>query len=159
MKKFRSILTGLGIILFLQSCGFDISSDPATIELPNTYGINVEGVFETPAFILNHEVNFSEISIQYTIRKNDAFSANVKIYLSDDQTADVIQNGDDEVLINESLGISESEKSGSISSSLLPTILNNKQPYFVIGAQNLSISPISSIYIDILIRYKGTFSL
>lgn len=159
MKSLYRIVSGLGVLFMLQSCGFDISSDPATIELPNTYGINVEAVFETPQFILDHDVTFSDISIQYTVRKNDAFAANVKIYLSDDQMADVIQNGDDEVLINESLSISESQKSGAIESSLLPQILNNKQPYFVIGAQNLSLSPVSSVYIDIMIRYKGTYSL
>lgn len=140
-------------------CGFDIFSGQRTIELPNTYGVNVEAVFETPAVILQHDVTFELIEIKYTVRKNDAFAANVKIYVSSDQYADAVQLPGDQEIFNVTLGINETEKAGVAGSSLLVDILNNKQPRFVIGAQNLSIAPMSSVFIDIDIRYKGTYSL
>jgi hypothetical protein len=143
----------------LYGCSFDLTSNDNTIELPNTYGVNVEAVFETPEFILNHQVKFEEITITYKIRKNDAFAANVKMYVSADQYADNIELPGDEDVINVSMGINENEKTGVATSPLLVSILNNKQPLFVIGAQNLSVSPISSVYIDLDVRYKGTYSL
>lgn len=157
MKKNVCLILLIGLLFSFTSCQFDLSSEPTTIELPNTYGINVEAVFETPAFILNHDVTFSEIIISYTVRKNDAFAANVKLYVSADQSADALQLPADQEIINVNLGISENEKSGVTSSTLLVDILNNKQPLFVIGAQNLSLSPLSSVYIDLDIRYKGTY--
>jgi hypothetical protein len=46
-----------------------------------------------------------------------------------------------------------------VSSALLVEILNNKQAQFVIGAQNLSVSPVSSVFIDLDVRYTGSYSL
>lgn len=159
MKKIKSfLLFGLAAISF-TSCGFDLSSNDNTIELPNTYGINVEAVFNTPDFILQHEVKFELIEIKYKVRKNDAFAAQVKIYVSAEQNADAVQMPGDQDVINVMLGVNETEKSGVVSSSLLIDILNSKQPSFVIGAQNLSVSPISSVFIDLDVRYTGTYSL
>lgn len=155
-----------GVVLFLAAlgfiisgCGFDLHSGDNTIELPNTYGVNVEAVFETPEIILNNKIQFELIEIKYKVRKNDAFAANVKIYVSADQYADGVQLPGDEDVINVMLGVNENEKSGVANSPLLVSILNNKQPKFVIGAQNLSVSPMSSVYIDLDVRYKGTYSL
>ena len=159
MKKIIYFFSLVTIAFGLNSCGFDLSSGNNTIELPNTYGVNVEAVFETPQFILDHDVTFEEITITYKVRKNDAFAANVKIYVSADQFADAIELPGDEDVINVSLGINETEKSGVASSPLLVSILNSKQPLFVIGAQNLSLSPISSVFIDLDVRYKGTYKL
>ena|SRR5687767_7683024 len=159
MNKIKSfLLIGLAAISF-TSCSFDLSSNDNTIELPNTYGINVEAVFNTPDFILQHEVKFELIEIKYTVRKNDAFAAQVKIYVSAEQNADAVQMPGDQDVINVMLGVNETEKSGVVSSSLLIDILNSKQPSFVIGAQNLSVSPISSVFIDLDVRYTGTYSL
>jgi len=159
MKSIGKLLATVLFTAALFGCTFDLSSNDNTIELPNTYGVNVEAVFETPSFILNHNVTFSEISIAYKVRKNDAFAANVKIYVSADQYADNIQLPGDEDVINVMLGVNESEKSGVATSPLLVDILNAKQQYFVIGAQNLSVSPMSSVFIDLDVRYKGTYSL
>lgn len=159
MKKTIYFLTVMIAMLGLSSCGFDLTSADNTIELPNTYGVNVEAVFETPQFILDHDVTFEEITITYKVRKNDAFAANVKIYVSADQFADAIEMPGDEDVINVTLGVNESEKSGVATSPLLVNILNAKQPLFVIGAQNLSVSPISSVFIDLDVRYKGTYKL
>ena len=158
MKKIRISL--LFLLLFgMAGCTFDLSSNNNTIELPNTYGINVEAVFETPDFILHHDVKFEDITIFYTVRKNDAFAANVKIYVSADQTADNVEMPGDEDVINVTLGVNENSKSGQTSSQLIVQILNNKQPQFVIGAENLSVSPMSSVYIDLDVHYKGTYKL
>jgi hypothetical protein len=158
-KKLRSFFFIAFTTIALSSCGFDLTSNDNTIELPNTYGINVEAVFSTPEFILNHNVKFEVIEIKYTVRKNDAFAAQVKIYVSAEQTADAVQMPGDQDVINVMLGVNETEKSGVVSSSLLIDILNNKQPSFVIGAQNLSVSPISSVFIDLDVRYTGSYSL
>ncbi len=158
--KNRRVVLFLAVLSFIvSSCGFDLNSGNSTIELPNTYGVNVEAVFETPEIILNNNVQFDLIEIKYKVRKNDAFAANVKIYVSADQYADGVQLPGDEDVINVMLGVNENEKSGVVNSPLLVSILNNKQPKFVIGAQNLSVSPMSSVYIDIDVRYKGTYSL
>lgn len=159
MKKLIYSILFIIPVVFFTGCRFDLSSNDNTIELPNTYGINVEAVFETPDFILNHDVTFEEITISYRVRKNDAFAATVKIYVSADQTADAIEMPGDEDVINVTMGINENEKTGVVSSPLLIEILNSKQPLFVIGAQNLSISPISSVFIDLDVRYKGTYKL
>jgi hypothetical protein len=143
----------------LSSCGFDLSSNDNTIELPNTYGINVEAVFNTHDFILQHTVKFDLIEVKYKVRKNDAFAAQVKIYVSAEQTADAVEMPGDQDVINVMLGVNESEKSGVVNSTLLVDILNNKQPQFVIGAQNLSVSPMSSVFIDLDVHYKGSYSL
>jgi len=146
-------------LLFISGCGFDLNSGENTIELPNTYGINVEVEFTTPQFILDHQVTFDEIKIHYTVRKNDAYVAQVKLYVSEEQYADAIQMPGDEDVINVMLGVNENEKSGTVTSPLLVQILNNKQPRFVIGAQNLSVNPVSSIFIDVDITYKGSYKL
>lgn len=159
MKKLLGIFSLVTVILGSSGCGFDLSSGNNTIELPNTYGVNVEAVFETPQFILDHDVTFEEITITYKVRKNDAFAASVKIYVSAEQFADAIEMPGDEDVINVTLGINETEKSGVVTSPLLVSILNAKQPLFVLGAQNLSISPISSVFIDLDVRYKGTYKL
>ncbi len=159
MRKISKILLAALLAIGIGGCGFDLSSEDNTIELPNTYGVYVEAVFETPAFILEHEVTFEEISINYKVRKNNAFVATVKIYVSADQFADGIESPSDEDVINVTLGVNESEKSGSVSCQLIKDILNAKQPYFVIGAQNLSVNPMSSVFIDLDIRYKGTYKL
>jgi outer membrane lipopolysaccharide assembly protein LptE/RlpB len=159
MKKLLSTLAITVFMFTIGGCGFDLSSNDNTIELPNTYGINVEAVFTVPDFILNHQVTFEEISITYKVRKNDAFAAMVKIYVSNDQTADALENSDDDDVINVTLGVNENEKSGTVTSQLLIDILNSKQPQFVIGAQNLSVSPVSSVYIDLDVKYKGTYKL
>jgi hypothetical protein len=159
MKKTKCLVLCVLAALAFNSCGFDLSSNDNTIELPNTYGINVEAVFNTPEFILNHDVKFEVIEIKYTVRKNDAFAAQVKIYVSSQQTPDAIQAPGDQDVINVMLGVNETEKSGVVTSSLLIDILNNKQPSFVIGAQNLSVSPISSVFIDLDVRYTGSYSL
>lgn len=159
MKRLFSYLSIVVLATAMNGCGFDLSSNDNTIELPNTYGINVEAVFTVPDFILNHQVTFDEISITYKVRKNDAFAAMVKIYVSDDQIADNLENGDDDDVINVTLGVNENEKSGVVSSQLLIDILNAKQPQFVIGAQNLSVSPISSVFIDLDVKYKGSYKL
>jgi len=138
MRKILSCLIFTVLALTSNSCGFDLSSNDNTIELPNTYGINVEVIFTVPNFILNNEVTFEEVSITYKVPKNDAFAEMVKIYVSDDQTADALENGDDEDVINVTMGVNE--KSGVIRSQLLIDIVNSKQPQFVIGAQNLSFS-------------------
>jgi hypothetical protein len=159
MKRTRSfLLIGLTSVM-LAGCGFDLSSNDNTIELPNTYGVNVEAVFLTPDFILQHDVKFELIEIKYKVRKNDAFVAQVKIYVSSQQSADAVEMPGDEDVINVTLGVNESEKSGVVSSALLVDILNNKQAQFVIGAQNLSVSPVSSVFIDLDVRYTGTYSL
>lgn len=155
------VLKEIGLILLisasLSSCSFDLTSNDNTIELPNTYGINVEAVFQTPQFILDHQITWDEIIISYTVRKNDAFAANVKLYVSEDQFADNLEQPGDEDVITVTLGASESQKSGVVTSNLLVQILNNKQPYFVIGGQNLSLSPLSSVFIDLDVRFKGTY--
>jgi hypothetical protein len=159
MKKFSLILFIGFMATVFSSCGFDLSSNDNTIELPNTYGINVEAVFLTPDFILQHNVKFELLEIKYKVRKNDAFAAQVKIYVSSDQSADAVEMPGDEDVINVTLGVNESEKSGVVSSALLVEILNNKQAQFVIGAQNLSVSPVSSVFIDLDVRYTGSYSL
>lgn len=159
MKYIKIILSSLLITLCLTGCGFDLSSNGNTIELPNTYGINVEAVFQTPDFFMKHTVKFDEVMVNYTVRKNDAFAATVKIYVSAEQTADAIEMPGDEDVINVTLGVNENEKSGSVSCQLIKDIVNAKQPYFVLGAQNLSVSPISSVYVDLDIHFKGTWQL
>jgi hypothetical protein len=159
MKKLTSIFFIVVTAFAFNSCGFDLSSNDNTIELPNTYGINVEALFNTPDFILQHQVKFDLIEIKYKVRKNDAFAATVKIYVSQDQSADAVEMPGDQDVINVTLGVNESEKSGVVSSTLLVSILNSKQPQFIIGAQNLSVSPISSVFIDLDVRYTGSYSL
>jgi len=159
MKKRLFVLPMLFYVIFSTGCGFDVYSGENTIELPNTYGVNVEAVFETPPVILQHDVKFELIEIKYTVRKNDAFAANIKIYVSADQYADAVQLPGDQDVINVMLGVNENEKSGVATSTLLVDILNSKQPKFVIGAQNLSVAPMSSVFIEVDIRYKGTYSL
>ncbi len=159
MKKIKNSIVVLSIAICISSCGFDLSFEDATIELPNTYGINVEAVFEVPELFIQHDVNFDEIVVAYKVRKNDAFVANVKIYVSAAQTADNVQLPGDEDVISVTLGVNETEKGGVVTSALLIDILNNKQPYFVIGCQNLSAAPISSVFIDLDVKCKGSYKL
>jgi len=57
-----------------------------------------------------------------------------------------------------SLGISDTEVSGSVISAKIKEALNNKQAKFVIGAENLSLNPLAQISIDLQVRFKGNYS-
>ena len=78
------------------------------------------------------------------IRKNGSFIADVSLYASTDQTADNIKSGSEEKLIDVNLALTDTEKSGAVVSTQIKNALNNKQPKFVIGGENLSASPLSS---------------
>lgn len=69
------------------------------------------------------------------------------------------KNGDDEKLPDVSLGISDTEVSGSVISEKIKEALNNRQAKFVIGAENLSLNPLAQISIDLHVQFKGDYSL
>ena len=50
------------------------------------------------------------------------------------------------------------EKNGSAVSERIKEAMNNKQAKFVIGAENFSLLPTSSVFIDLEVRFKGTYS-
>ncbi len=148
------------LVFFISNCAvpFDVTSSKITIELKNTYGLYGESEIKIPEEVLKSNISFSEIVLYYTVRKNGAFIADVTLYASTDQNADNIKSGSDEKLLGVSLGLSENEKSGEVVSNKIKEALNSKLPKFVVGGENLSANPLSSIFIDLEVRFVGTYS-
>ena len=147
-------------VLFVSGCAipFDITTATMTIELPNTYGTYVEQAIEIPAEALTDGVTYSEIILYYTVRKSDSLAADVSLYASTDQVADHAKDPSDEKLIDVHLGLTDAEKSGEVISLKIRDALNNKQPKFVMGCENLSVGLLSSIFIDLELRVVGRYS-
>ncbi|HNZ26400.1 MAG TPA: hypothetical protein PK385_00320 [Spirochaetota bacterium] len=148
------------LVFLISSCAvpFDITSSKITIELQNTCGLYVESEIKIPEEVLKSNVSFSEIVLYYTVRKNGSFVAKVEMYASTDQKADNLKGGNDEKLIGVELGLSENKKSGEVVSNKIREVLNSKLPKFVVGGENLSANPLSSIFIDLEVRFVGTYS-
>ena len=138
---------------------FDVTTQKTTIQLPNSGGMYIETAIDIPENARQGNISFSEITLYYTIRKNGSVAARVALYTSTDQTADANKNGADEKLLDVSLGISDTEVSGSVISEKIKEALNNRQARFVIGAENLSLNPLAQISIDLKVQFKGDFSL
>lgn len=161
----KNIKTAFCIFIFssvfiISNCAvpFDVTSSKITIELQNTYGLYGESEITIPEQVLRSNISFSEIELYYTVRKNGSFIADVALYASTDQISDNIKSGSDEKLIDVRLSLSESEKSGEVVSNKIKEALNNKLPKFVVGGENLSVNPLSSIFIDLEVRFVGTYS-
>ena len=155
-----SAIFAAAIIIVAAGCAipFDITTQKTTIELPNTGGMYIETAIDIPETARQGNISFSEITLYYTIRKNGSVAAMVALYASTDQTADANKNDADEKLLDVSLGISDTEVSGSVISAKIKEALNNKQAKFVIGAENLSLNPLAQISIDLQVRFKGNYS-
>ncbi len=162
MRKIPGLLVFVSVVaLFAVGCSipFDIETDTTTIELPNTVGIYVEKEMEIPEDARREGLSFEEISLIYTVRADGTFSTEVTLYASKDQNADDIKSGAEEELLNVKLDPPKTEKSGVAVSQVMEDVLNARQAIFVIGAENLSTLPTSSIHLDIKLRLKGSYKL
>ncbi|MGB9686903.1 MAG: hypothetical protein ACPLYX_10450 [Rectinema subterraneum] len=164
----RVLLAAMATIsaVFFFSCAipFDIMTDPITIYIPNTAGIYVEQAIDLPAQALNPKISFSDIIINYKITTNDSLGTSLSVFASNRQSAASPQIGGGntkEKVLDISIVSPATEKSGSISSPLLASILNEHQPKMVIGIKNLSISTNlqKSITVEISLEIKGEYSL
>ncbi|PKL06350.1 MAG: hypothetical protein CVV53_04715 [Spirochaetae bacterium HGW-Spirochaetae-9] len=147
--------------LFAAGCGipFDIETPTKTIELPNTGGTYFDKVVDLPEEARKPGITFETVSLIYTVRKQSGFVAHVKLYASPDQVTHLSKPSNAEELLDISLAGSDTSKSGTEESQTIRDVLNAKQESFVIGAENLTSSPLSTIYIDISLRLQGKFGL
>lgn len=138
---------------------FDVETVKKTIDLPNTGGTYFDKVVDIPEEARKAGVSFETVSLSYTIRKDSGFAAKVKLYASPDQATHAVKPDNAEELLDENLALADTEKSGTVESLTIRDVLNAKQESFIIGAENFSISPLSTISIDITLRLKGKFGL
>lgn len=150
-----------GTMLFAAGCGipFDIETATKTIELPNTANAYFDTVVDIPEEARKAGVSFETVDLIYTLRKADTFTAQVKLYASPDQATHTFKPANAELLLDQTLAVNETSKSGITESQTIRDALNAKQESFVIGAESLTSSPLSTIYIDIKLRLKGKFGL
>lgn len=161
MRKSKWLLIILAAVFLMVGCSipFEVATDTTTIELPTTGGLYFEKVIDVPADALRDAVTFDEIILVYTVRRTGAFTADVKLYASSDEIDDNLKDGGDELLISVNLGPFDSEKSGEVVSQTIKDVLNAKQAQFVVGAENLTMGPLATIYLDITLRAKGHYTL
>ena len=159
-RKLIIISAVLFSAVFLLNCGipFDVTTTQQTLEVPNTGGTYFETVIPIPAEAKDPGITYDSVTVFYTVRKTDPFAANVDLYASSDQTADNAKDPSDELLIGATLTTSETETSGSTASAEILEALNNQQDNFVMGADNSSVGQISSVFVDITVNIKGTYS-
>ncbi|MFZ3109611.1 MAG: hypothetical protein WA234_02820 [Rectinemataceae bacterium] len=162
MKTKAGLLIMLaGTMLFAAGCGipFDIETPTETIELPNTMGAYFDTVVDIPEEARRDGVKFNTVSLIYTLRKANTFAAHIKLYASPDQATHAARPANAVQLLDENLTTLETSKIGTAESQTILDVLNAKQESFVIGAENLTSSPLSPIYIDISLRLQGTFGV
>jgi hypothetical protein len=162
MKTKAGLLIMLaGTMLFAAGCGipFDIETPTETIELPNTGGTYFDKVVDLPEEARRDGVTFKTVSLNYVVRKESGFEARVQLYASPDQVTHILKPSNAELLMDEYLAIDETSRSGTVETLTIRDALNTKQESFVIGAENLTSSPLSPIYIDISLRLQGTFGV
>ena len=159
--KLKLFILLAGTMLFASGCGipFDVETVSRTIEMPNTGGAYFDTVIDVPEEARKAGITFNTVNLIYTVRKAATFAAEVKLYASPDQTTHTLKPANAVQLLDEALTASDTSKSGISESPTIRDVLNNKQSSFVIGAENLSSSPLSTIYIDIVLQLKGRYGI
>ncbi len=148
-------------ILSATSCAvpFSVDSDSVSLVLPNTYGIYVENGISVPAEAKKSGVSFSEVTLYYTVTKTDPFAADVSLYVSPVQTVDNTLSSNDEKILDVHLPLDQNSVSGTTTSSNILNTLNSGFDQIVVGAKNFSLSPLSSITVDVTIHLQGDYAL
>ncbi len=157
MKKLVFLMI-LGIVV-LSGCSipFSIDTEESEIEIPNTYGAYVEVVVNVPEESQKEEITYDKVIVHYRIEKTGGFTTDIQGFVSLDTIADNIENPNDELIIDESLGINDDYVEGESESELLKTAL--KQNKFVVGIKNLTSGlPTEKTTVYVYFTLEGKYS-
>ncbi len=143
LKKLFGLFVAL---IVLSSCGIPFSVDApeaanaVSVDIPSTLGFYVERKVDIPAEARKPGITIDQVEVHYTITKtNGTIGGRLKIYASADTNADNTKGVNDEMILDKTLGISDTTVSGTAISAKIKEALNNKQDSFVIGVENLSV--------------------
>ncbi len=160
MKNRAFLVSILGIIL-INSCtiGFDIDSDPITIDVPNTLGAYLEQAIDVPPELHDSRATFTEVTVMYNVTKSDALSADVSIYVSPLQASSLLPGPGHEKIVDVSLIWSSSTLSGETVSTNIEYDLNHGYEQIYIGVKNMSVGLFNPVSVVMTIHFKGEYKL
>ncbi len=134
---------------------FDAQTEQRTVEVQNTLGFYVETEVSIPSEARKDGVSFSDVKLDYTVRRDGNFEADVAIYADSEEEADG-EKGDAEKLVDVHLDPDEESESGVATSARIKEALNQELRSFVVGAENLSTS-LDSVYVDVRLSVEGEY--
>jgi len=158
IKKFLNFIS----ILLIFSCSieipFDITTEYNNIEIPNTMGMYVEKLIESPTNTQNQNINFTSLTLNYIITNNTILSGEINIYISLKTNADNQKSNSTKII---SVNIPANQIiTGATSNDILISAIKQKQ--FVIGLENASLSISGTSYkinFTYNINAKGRYKL